>query len=189
MSDESPYKVRIQDLPASKELTLDGTFVGESISGHAMRKALDRPADDANAGAAEAKLDLYGDDEGVFARGTFRGWLEVACGRCLGVVKVEIDEQLAVSFLPKERIPEDDPEDVEVTEDDEDLFPYEGEVVDLEPLLREQLLLAIPYSPLCRVACKGLCATCGTDMNDNPCQCEQSSIDPRLAALKDVKLS
>ncbi len=189
MSEESPYKVRLQDLPARKELKLDSAFVRESIAHHPMRKALDRPAEDANAGAVDAVLDLYGSDDDVFARGTLKGWLDVACARCLGEVRVMLDDNLMVTFLPKERVPEDDPDDVEVTEDDEDLFPYEGEEVDLEPLLRERVLLSVPFSPLCQEACKGLCVSCGADLNLNPCQCEQTSIDPRLAALKDLKLS
>lgn len=185
----SPYKVPLKELPATRELALDAAFVDQSIASHPMRKALERPENDPDAGTAQANLELYGDEDNVFVRGKLAGSFVVACSRCLGEVTVTLDEDLAVTFLPKEQVPEDDDEEVEVTEDDEDLFPYEGEHVDLEPLLREQLLLAVPFSPLCSDDCKGLCATCGADLNVSPCQCEQTSIDPRLAALKDVKLS
>jgi len=188
MSETSPYKVALKELPATRELTLDAAFVRESIASHPMRQALERPENDPDAGSAEVNLELYGDEDNVFVRGKLVGWFVVACSRCLGDVVVSPNEQLAVTFLPKEKVPEDDDEDVEVAEDDEDLFPYEGEHVDLEPLLREQLLLAVPFSPLCSDDCKGLCATCGADLNVSPCQCEQTSIDPRLATLKDVKL-
>ena len=56
-----------------------------------------------------------------------------------------------------------------------------------EPLLREQFVLAVPYAPLCSETCKGLCPQCGIDLNSHTCAC-QKPIDPRLAALKGLKL-
>src|SRR5690606_25493664 len=103
---------------------------------------------------AEAKLSFYGEGDSVFARGTLRGWIEVACGRCVGPVRVDIDEALAATFRPREFVPEDLPQgegdEVELTEDDIDLYPYEGEEIDLAPVLREQIILAVPFAPLCR---------------------------------------
>lgn len=190
MSGDNPYKVRLNELPARRELSLEPTFVAEAIATHPMRQALERPAGDPQAGTAEVAVDLYGDEDNVFVRGRLRGWLAVACSRCLGEVRIDIDEPLAVTFLPKERIPDEDEDaEVEVTEDDEDLYPYEGEEVNLEPLLREQLVLSVPFAPVCAEDCKGLCPHCGADLNVHPCQCERTSIDPRLAALKDLKLS
>jgi uncharacterized protein len=75
----------------------------------------------------------------------------------------------------------------EVAEGDLDLFPFDGDKIDLEPLMREQFVLAIPYAPLCKEDCKGLCPQCGIDRNTASCTCEKP-IDPRLAALKGLKL-
>jgi len=75
----------------------------------------------------------------------------------------------------------------EIAAGDLDLFPFDGEKIDLEPLFREQFVLAIPYAPLCREDCKGLCPQCGIDRNTGTCSCEKP-IDPRLAALKGLKL-
>jgi len=75
----------------------------------------------------------------------------------------------------------------EVRSEDLDVFPYDGEKIDLEPLLREQFVLAIPFAPLCSEECKGLCPQCGIDRNSGTCNCEKP-IDPRLAALKGLKL-
>ncbi len=68
-----------------------------------------------------------------------------------------------------------------------DVFPYDGEVVDLEPLIREHFVLAVPYAPLCKDDCKGLCPQCGIDRNAETCVCEPLP-DPRFAALKGLKL-
>jgi uncharacterized protein len=192
MEQQSPMKVRLKDLPLEREIVLSNEFVRDALAGDPMRDALERPADDEHAGAAEARLSFYGEDDSVFARGTLRGWFEVACGRCVGPVRVAIDETLAATFRPRAVVPDDAPgpdgeEEVELTEDDLDLYPYDGDEIDLAPVLREQIILAVPYAPLCREDCQGLCPQCGVDRNTTSCHCE-APVDPRLAALKDIKL-
>ncbi len=182
-------KVRIADLPAHQQITLGTEFVRSAIAELPMRQALERPADDPDAGQGEADLELYADGANVFVRGTARGWIEVACSRCVGTARVDFAEKVAVTFMPRAQVPEDDPDgELEVTEDDIDVFPYDDDEVNLEPLLREQIILAIPYAPLCRPDCRGLCSVCGADLNAGECGCDRAVIDPRLAALKDIKL-
>jgi uncharacterized metal-binding protein YceD (DUF177 family) len=81
----------------------------------------------------------------------------------------------------------DDDDGVELAEGDLDVFPYSGDVIDLEPLIREQFVLAVPFAPLCKDDCLGLCAQCGADKNVAPCACARP-IDPRFAALQGLKL-
>lgn len=188
-----PYAVRIIDLPAHRTFEVPGALVADWIKGLPMREALGAPADDPNAGHGKADLELYADGTHVFAVGTFKGHLHVACSRCVGDAKLEIDDKVRVTFLPKHEIPDQEEpasegdEGAEVNEDDLDVFPYEDDFVDLEPLFREEFVLAIPYAPLCREDCKGLCPQCGTDLNSGTCSCE-APIDPRLAALKGLKI-
>jgi len=66
---------------------------------------------------------------------------------------------------------------------------YEGDAVDLDELVREQILLALPSRRLCREECKGLCPTCGADLNAGRCACEQREVDPRWSALADLDKS
>ncbi len=182
-------KVRIADLPAHQQITLGTEFVRTAIAELPIRQALERPADDPDAGQGEADIELYADSTNVFARGTIRGWLEVACSRCVGPARVEFADKVAVTFMPRAQIPEGGSEDdLELTEDDLDVYPYDEDEIDLEPLLREQIILAVPYAPLCRPDCRGLCSVCGADLNAGECGCDRAVIDPRLAALKDIKL-
>ena len=115
----------------------------------------------------------------------------MACGRCVGEVRLPIEETLRVTFMPPGEMPTEEDtggeEGAEVHEEDLDVFAFDGEKIDLEPLFREQFVLAIPFAPLCREDCKGLCPQCGTDLNSGTCTCEKP-IDPRLAALKGLKL-
>jgi uncharacterized protein len=182
-------KVLLQDLPARQEIDLGAEFVRAAIDGLPIRAALERPDDDPEAGSVRAEIDLTSDDDNVFARGSVRGWMEVACSRCVEPTRLPLDEHIYASFLPRAGLPTEDPDDErEVTEDDVDVYPYDDEEVDLEPLLREQLVLAIPYAPLCKPDCKGLCSVCGIDLNREACTCDRHIVDPRLAALKDLKV-
>ena len=193
MAKPPPYAVplrEISDDPVHRSFKVSPQLVGEWLKGLPMRDALGAPEPDPDAGRGAAELDLYAEGNHVFATGTFKGDLTVACSRCVEPVKLVIDERLLVTFMPTNEMPVDDPdaeEGAEVPAGDLDLFPYEGEHVDLEPLFREQFVLAVPYAPLCKEDCKGLCPQCGTDLNTGTCTCERP-IDPRLAGLKGLKL-
>lgn len=201
MAKDTPYQVLVRDLPTHRKLEVPPERVGEWLKGLPMRDALGAPDPDPQAGHGVADLDLYADGAHVFAAGTFRGELTVACSRCVNPVTLKIDEKLRVTFMPRHELPDEDAEDgraddadnadggegAEVSEEDLDVFPFDGERVDLEPLLREQFVLAVPFAPLCAETCKGLCPQCGIDRNTASCSCEPP-IDPRLAALKGLKI-
>ncbi|MEO8704693.1 MAG: DUF177 domain-containing protein [Kofleriaceae bacterium] len=187
----APYKVLVRDMPTQRRFDVSPERVSEWLKGHPMRDALGAPEIDPNAGHGTADLELYADDKHAFAVGSFKGAVTVACGRCVNPVVLPIDEQLRVTYMPASEIPDDDDDDsedgAEVSDGDLDVFPYDGETMDLEPLLREQFVLAVPFAPLCREDCKGLCPQCGIDRNTGTCTCE-APIDPRLAPLKGLKL-
>lgn len=193
MAKEPPYQVLVRDLPTHRTFEVPPELVGEWLKGLPMRDALAAPDGDPQAGHGTADLDLYADGAHAFAAGTFRGELTVACSRCVNPVTLHLDEKLQVTFMPRHELPTDDDEPAsdddgaEVGEEDIDVFPFDGERVDLEPLLREQFVLAVPFAPLCAETCKGLCPQCGIDRNTASCTCEPP-IDPRLAALKGLKI-
>ena len=192
VKDASPYTVLVRDLPVHRRFEVPPTLVGEWLKGLPMRDALGAPEGDPEAGQGVADLDLYADGTHAFASGTFKGHLTVACSRCVNPVKLVLDETLRVTFMPPSEMPQDDEdapseEGAEVAEGDLDVFPFDGEKIELEPLFREQFVLAVPYAPLCAEDCKGLCPQCGIDRNTGTCSCEKP-IDPRLAALKGLKL-
>jgi uncharacterized metal-binding protein YceD (DUF177 family) len=195
MAKDTPYQVLVRDLPTHRTVEVPPERVGEWLKGLPMRDVLGAPDPDPQAGHGVADLDLYADGAHAFAAGTFKGELTVACSRCINPVTLQIDEKLRVTFMPPHELPgddeadaaDDDAEGPEVSEEDLDVFPFDGERIDLEPLLREQFVLAVPFAPLCAETCKGLCPQCGIDRNTASCSCEPP-IDPRLAALKGLKI-
>ena len=121
----------------------------------------------------------------VRLRGSIRARAEVECDRCLKTIEVPVETKFDVAFIPSADYERD--ETHELLEEDLNLSVFEGEEIDVDELVREQVLLALPSRVLCREDCKGLCPTCGVDRNTETCACEQSEVDPRWTALKDFR--
>ena len=68
----------------------------------------------------------------------------------------------------------DSENDMEIGKDDLDVLPYEGNFIDLIPLIGEQILVNIPGNPICQESCMGICQQCGANLNRTSCQCDRS---------------
>ena len=73
--------------------------------------------------------------------------------------------------------------EAELTSDDLNVIAYRGNEIDLWPDLREAMVLALPMKPLCSEDCRGICPTCGKDLNNGECRCGKRSMDPRWEGL------
>jgi len=124
--------------------------------------------------------------EEVRLRGKIQAHVEVACDRCLAPVAVPMEVEFETAFIPQAKAA-GATENVELHAEDMGLAAFEGDAIDLDELVREQLLLALPSRHLCREECAGLCPTCGADLNAGRCGCEQKETDPRWSALADWK--
>ncbi|HEX8069822.1 MAG TPA: DUF177 domain-containing protein [Pyrinomonadaceae bacterium] len=123
----------------------------------------------------------------VQVAGTVETEVEVNCDRCLAPVNVPLRAEFDVSYEPAEAAEAD--EHAELHDEDLAASVYEGDRLDVDELVREQIMLALPARSLCREACRGLCPTCGQDLNAQACACEQKEIDPRWAGLAAIKSS
>jgi uncharacterized protein len=125
----------------------------------------------------------------VFLRGTLRGDLQATCSRCLEKAKLPVDVPLQVTFVARS---EDADESEDDQEDEElDVASYDGDKIDLGPEIRDQLLLSLPITTLCREDCAGLCPLCGGNRNQVACDCEAEQDNPRTplaAALGKLKI-
>lgn len=111
--------------------------------------------------------------EGVLLTGAVEGRVTAQCARCLRDISATVAPTLCELFVsPGHEVPED-----------EDVYEVRGTEIDVEPALRDALNLALPLNPLCRDDCKGICATCGADLNDGACDCVDDDVDPRWAEL------
>jgi uncharacterized protein len=113
--------------------------------------------------------------EGVLVTGTARAELEGECVRCLAPLSDEVEVRFQELFVYDDRHV-DPNEEFEVSTLQDDL-------VDLEPQLRDAVVLALPFQPLCQDDCPGLCPDCGARLADDPDHGHDAPVDPRWAAL------
>jgi uncharacterized protein len=124
----------------------------------------------------ELELRLEAVMEGVLVTGSARADLEGECVRCLE----EIHDELVADFQELFAYEESDTAAAE----DEDVSRLEGDLLDLEPLLRDAVVLSLPFQPLCQDDCPGLCPECGARLADDPGHQHAEPIDPRWAGLQ-----
>ncbi len=134
-------------------------------------------ADARLAGPLDVRLEAHQAGADVVVRGWLRGALELDCARCLKPVRQELDEEITLLYV--EGVDPAAAEDQEVY-----ALPEKGWTLDLGPAIREHVLLAAPRFAVCREACRGLCPTCGADRNEVTCDCGESMVDERWAALR-----
>ncbi len=123
--------------------------------------------------------------DGVLVTGDLRCSLELTCARCLEPFTLPLQFSLEEEFRPTLDIFTG--ASLPVAADDEAATRIdEHHELDLTEVVRQNLLLAVPPSPVCRSKCAGLCALCGKNLNEGPCTCEPVSLDPRLAVLRQL---
>lgn len=130
----------------------------------------------------ELDLRLEAVTEGVLVTGDVRGRAVGECVRCLD----RVDEPVEVRLQELYVYPERQAAAAADGDDDEDLRELDGDLADLEPALRDAVVTALPFGPLCRSDCPGLCVQCGVRLADHPGHVHEE-VDPRWAALADLR--
>ena len=121
----------------------------------------------------------------VFVNGHVDTRVQVECDRCLQPVELPVNTDFALDYISGAAY-ESSPA-AELTEAEMSLSVFDGEAIDIDEIVKEQVLLAVPSRMLCREDCKGICPECGIDRNTGECSCVTNETDPRWAALKNLK--
>lgn len=148
----------------------------------------------------------------IFVKGSFAAQLKCPCKRCTTDVPVPISVDFSLRMVQEQAPAREGDEDealpsrrrkAQQKKDDDgqaqvaasfeldeiDAEPFDGKTIDLDPVVREQVLLALPVSVVCKEDCRGLCPVCGQDLNVQDCgHGKVKEVDVRLAKLKDIKL-
>jgi uncharacterized protein len=164
----TPFRIPVADL-------LKRPGAARPVEVAAPVRALAAPGAEIPADApVEIDATLERVSDGIVVRGEVRARWDAACSRCLAPVAGEISVHVDELFEPRPLAGE--------------TYLLDVDVIDLEPLVRDALLLELPTAPLCRTDCAGLCASCGADRNVSSCDCGGVEPDPRWAALRSLDL-
>jgi len=172
------YFVDLKDLVHDK-ISLDGTFKPGDI---------DFSADSISQVDGlvwNATAERAGDE--IRVTGTMKTTVEVACSRCLDPAQQEIEKSFDLFFRQRDDFMYDEDDEIELDEKDTRTAFFSGTQLALGDILHEQVLLALPMKVLCRLDCKGLCPSCGANLNLKGCNCATEQLNPNLDALKEIK--
>jgi uncharacterized protein len=137
---------------------------------------------------ASGVAELVPHSEGeVRIRGQYRGEMAARCDRCLGMARFALDADFDLYYRPSSDIARD--EEVEIDDGEAEIGFYEGDGLNLEEILREQVMLALPMQRVCSDACLGICPVCGKNRNETQCDCAVEKRDDRWGALRNLEIS
>jgi uncharacterized protein len=135
---------------------------------------------------ATGSAELLANSEGELRiRAHYTVEMTAQCDRCLGQARFPLDVNFDLFYRPVSSIAR--AEEVEIDEGEAEIGFYEGGGLELEQILREQVLLALPMQRVCSDACKGICPVCGRNRNEAECDCKVAARDDRWgAALRNL---
>jgi uncharacterized protein len=158
---EEGLSLSFQTDPAELELTVPGVRFLEPVS---------------------VDVTLVKEAKAITTTGRIRVPVAFECARCLREFPASLDIPVSTQFLPAPPVlsPGEHPMPSEEAED----YYYRDDVLALDDLVRQEVLLAVPFSPQCKADCRGLCPQCGQDLNLGTCACAPPP-DPRWAVLRE----
>jgi uncharacterized protein len=107
------------------------------------------------------------------------------CDRCLGEARFPLDASFDLFYRPASAITGEE-EEVEIDEGETEIGFYEGDGLELEDVLREQIVLTLPMQRVCSEDCPGICPVCGKNRKESPCDCKIEPSSDRWGALRNL---
>jgi uncharacterized protein len=128
----------------------------------------------------ELRVSRVGDN--VRIQGPVEASLSLTCDRCLEPYAFTVRSVLDIELMPKEKQPK--VAEMELQADEMDVYYFEGEEIEIDPYVFEEIMLNIPIKVLCSDACKGMCPVCGKNLNIEECRCEKTGTSALGEKLK-----
>lgn len=174
-------RIRVDEIPES------GTMI--HFQWDEQRLARFRPEDDPVqirlTRPVNVDLEIHRQADHVRVSGRVDLAVRLICGRCLADYPWDLEHRFETVLVPRTDQPSEDEIELEDSELDYEFF--DGEVIDLELLVAEEVLLEVPLQTLCSEDCRGLCLGCGVDLNRETCRCSGSSKPSAFAKLESIR--
>lgn len=130
----------------------------------------------------KAEVSAVWEYDHVRATGSVTTAAELSCSRCLADYRLPISSSFTIFYTKSSGTGLD--EEVELSDEDLISVSYEGDEIDMDFEVAEQVMMELPFKPLCSESCKGLCSVCGADLNVAECGCDRGGINLKMSALK-----
>jgi uncharacterized protein len=176
------FTLRLEDIP-SDGLNLNWREEKSSLSTYLESFS---QIDFSFEGPLRSEARVWKAGQSVFINGRVQTTLQLQCVRCLKEFSYPIASTFELTLLPLKETPSS--EETELGEEDMESTFYQGGEIHLSEIACEQIFLEIPLKPLCQEDCKGLCPTCGKDLNPGPCECVREEFASGFSTLKKLKL-
>ena len=183
-----------------RPLLADITADGLSLVGEVTDEELGLTEDDAVVlGPLAVSLDLTNIEGLVAVTGVLEGTIVRECVRCLKEYEDPLAFSVRAAFVPEPKSSPRHPKridprkartevvEAEQEEEPDDQYQYQGNQLELAPMLREHVILSAPMQPLCNNDCLGLCAQCGKNLNEGPCHCAEEPPIPTFRVVQSIK--
>ena len=131
-------------------------------------------------------LNLDRHPDHIRVTGEIEGLFKVSCHRCLKPVELPVKEPVDIYLLAEDHAPGEEEKELEKEDLAYDFF--DGEVIEIDQLVSEQIFLTLPFKVLCSEECKGLCPGCGANLNDEACRCKEDDRKSPFAKLAAIKV-
>ncbi|HJV35993.1 DUF177 domain-containing protein [Geomonas sp.] len=133
-----------------------------------------------------AQLSAIWEYDHVRVAGRVETSVRLSCSRCLADYDLPLASDFTIFYTQSKGESLD--EEVELTDEELISASYSGDEIDVDPEIAEQVMLEVPFKPLCSESCRGLCTQCGADLNAGECGCDRGEINLKMAALKKIKI-
>ena len=133
----------------------------------------------------EAAVHFCRNPTGVLVRGQISSDLQLHCSRCFELFTLPVSEGFEVQY--RGSLGAEVGEEHELGREELDVNFLDGSRIDVEELVRENVLLTLPVQALCHDGCRGLCPQCGINLNRETCPCSSTAIDPRWRSLEPLR--
>jgi len=175
-------KIRIDDLK-NKTVHLSDE---EPLEGYPTLLALQEAGESSFLAPLRIDLTIAREYDHIRVNGRVETRMALNCARCLTEFQVNVDSPFTIFYMRAAGMSDD--EDVELAEEDLITATYEGDEIDFTAEIAEQIILAIPFKPLCSEDCRGLCPSCGTELNVIECACGRNDVNFKFSPLKNLKI-
>lgn len=166
-----------------KQVDLDAE---EPASHYPSLTQMERDGDCTFTAPVRSRLTAAWEYDHVRASGSVQTAVRLSCSRYLGEYELPIDSEFTIFYT--EGGGDEPEEEVELSDMALISATYQGEEIDVDLEIAEQVMLEVPFKPLCSEACRGLCPECGQDLNAGECGCDRGGINMKMVALKKIKI-